>query len=166
MTYAEIEKTFSRSSAQSKQQKTKMENFNLCHTYWVCNYHVVWIHKYRKKKLFVAIRRDFGTVLHKLAEYRESRILEGHLMPDHVHILISILLKLSVVQVIGYMKGKRAIYITRNLGGRKRNFTGENFWARGYYVSTGGADEASVRAYIRSRRERERERRLEQLKLN
>lgn len=79
-------------------------------------------------------------------------------MPDHVHILISIPLKLSVVQVIGYMKGKRAIYIARNLGGRKRNFTGENFWARGYYVSTGGADEASVRAYIRSRRERERER--------
>ena len=141
-----------------------MENFSLCHTSWVCNYHVVWIPKYRKKKIFVAIRRELGSVLHKLAEQRESRILEGHLMPDHVHILISIPPKLSVSQVIGYMKGKSAIYIARNLGGRKRNFNGENFWARGYYVSTVGAEEAAVRAYIQNQEAEER--RLEQLELS
>ena len=112
----------------------------------------------------MAIRRELGSVLHKLAEQRESRILEGHLMPDHVHILISIPPKLSVSQVIGYMKGKSAIYIARNLGGRKRNFNGENFWARGYYVSTVGADEAAVRAYIQNQEAEER--RLEQLELS
>ena len=125
---------------------------------------MVWIPKYRKKKIFVAIRRELGTVLHKLAEQRESRILEGHLMPDHVHILISIPPKLSVAQVIGYMKGKSAIYIARNLGRRKRNFNGENFWTRGYYVSTVGADEAAVRAYIQ--KQEAEEKRLEQLELN
>lgn len=141
-----------------------MESFSLCHTSWVCKYHVVWIPKYRKKKIFVAIRSELGRVLHKLAEQRESEILEGHLMLDHVHILISIPPKRSVAQVIGYLKGKSAIYLARNLGGRKRNFRGENFWARGYYVSTVGADEAAVRAYIQTQEAEEK--RLEQLELN
>lgn len=89
-------------------------------------------------------------MLHELAGHKESRIVEGHLMPDHIHMCISIPPKYAVSNVVGYLKGKSAIQIARKYGGRSRNFTGENFWARGYYVSTVGLDEAMVRAYIRS----------------
>lgn len=101
-----------------------MEVQNLNHSTWVCNYHVVWIPKYRKKKIFKGIRTDLGIVLHKLAEQRESKILEGHLLADHVHMLISIPPKYSVSSVIGYIKGKSALYIARQYNGKKRNFGG------------------------------------------
>ena len=123
---------------------------SLAHTKWECKYHIVWIPKYRKKKLFGELRRELGSVLHELARHRESEILEGHLLVDHVHILIAIPPKYSVSQVVGYMKGKSAIHIARNFMGRQRNFTGEHFWARGYYVSTVGLDEAMLREYIQT----------------
>ena len=88
-------------------------------------------------------------VFRRLAEHKESRIEEGHLMPDHVHMLISIPPKYAVSQVVGYIKGKSAIHLARVYGERKRNFVGQHFWARGYFVSTVGRDEATVRAYIR-----------------
>jgi putative transposase len=136
---------------------------SLNHTKWECKYHVVFIPKYRKKVIFGKIRRHLGQVLRRLAEQRESRIEEGHLMADHVHMMISIPPKYSVSQVIGYIKGKSAIHIAREFAGRKRNFVGQHFWARGYFVSTVGRDEAVIREYIRHQEQEDR--RQEQLQL-
>ena len=137
---------------------------SLNHTKWECKYHVVFIPKYRKKAIYGGIRRELREVFHRLARQRESRVEEGHLMPDHVHMMISIPPKYSVSQVIGYIKGKSAIHIAREFAGRKRNYVGQHFWARGYFVSTVGRDEAVIRDYIR-RQERD-DRRQEQLRLN
>ena len=137
---------------------------SLRHTKWECKYHVVFIPKYRKKRIFGAIRRRLGDVFRGLAEQRESRIEEGHLMPDHVHMMISIPPKYSVARVIGYIKGKSAIHIAREFAGRTRNFVGQHFWARGYFVSTVGRDEAVVREYIRQQEAEDR--RLDQLRLH
>jgi len=136
---------------------------NLSHSRWECKYHIVWIPKYRKKKLFQGLRMELGEVFHALAKQKESKILEGSLRPDHVHILISIPPKLSVASVVGFLKGKSAIYIARSFMGKRRNFVGETFWARGYYVSTVGLDEVMIQHYIRNQ-ERE-DQRLDQLRL-
>ena len=136
---------------------------SLSHTKWECKYHVVFIPKYRKKVIFGQIRRYLGQVLRRLAEQRESRIEEGHLRVDHVHMMISIPPKYSVAQVIGYIKGKSAIHIAREFAGRKRNFVGQHFWARGYFVSTVGRGEAVIRDYIRQQEQEDI--RQEQLEL-
>jgi putative transposase len=136
---------------------------SLKHTKWECKYHVVWIPKYRKKSLYQGLRRYLGDLLKDLARQKECQILEGHLVSDHVHILISIPPKYSVSQAVGFIKGKSAIAIARNYMGRKKNFTGQSFWARGYYVSTVGKDEAAVREYIKHQEEEDR--RIEQLNL-
>ena len=122
---------------------------SLAHTKWDCKYHVVFIPKKRKKAIFGAIRKHLGKILHELADQKECKILEGHLMTDHVHMCISIPPKYSVSNVVGYIKGKSAISIARRFMGRSRNFGGESFWARGYFVSTVGLDEEMVKAYIR-----------------
>ena len=136
---------------------------NLNHAKWECKYHVVWIPKYRKKTLYVQLRRYLGETFRDLAQQRECDILEGHLLPDHVHVLISIPPKYSVSQVVGYLKGKSAIQIARTFMGRKKNFTGQHFWARGYFVSTVGTDEETVREYIRQQEQEEI--RLDQLSM-
>ncbi len=133
------------------------------HTRYDCKYHVVFIPKYRRKKIYGAIRRHLGEIFHELAKQKESRILEGHLKGGHVHMCISIPPKFAVSSEVGFMKGKSAISIARNFLGRKRNFTGESFWARGYFVSMVGLDEEVVREYIRHQ-EKEGQR-LEQLNL-
>ena len=144
--------------------ESSMNNYrSLNHTKWECQYHVVFIPKYRRKTLYGGLRHYLGDVLRRLAEQRESRVEEGHLLADHVHMLVSIPPKYSVAQVIGYIKGKSAIHIAREFAGRPRNFVGQHFWARGYYVSTVGQDERVVREYIQQQ-ERE-DRRLEQLRL-
>ncbi|MEL7085687.1 MAG: IS200/IS605 family transposase [Cyanobacteria bacterium J06597_1] len=135
----------------------------LNHTSWNCKYHIVFIPKRRKKVIFGQLRGHLGEMFHELARQKECQIVEGHLMPDHEHMCMSIPPKYAVSQVVGYMKGKSAIGIAREFMGRRRNFSGESFWARGYYVSTVGLDEEVVRAYIR-RQEKEEER-LEQLRL-
>ncbi len=122
---------------------------SLSHTKWDCKYHVVFIPKKRKKLIFGAIRKHLGEVLYELAGQKGCKILEGHLMSDHIHMCISIPPKYSVANVVGYLKGKSAISIARRFNGRSRNFGGENFWARGHFVSTVGLDEEMVRAYIR-----------------
>ena len=122
---------------------------SLSHTKWECKYHIVFIPKYRKKALYGALRQQLGDLLRQLAMQRESRIEEGHLMRDHVHMLVSIPPKYSVSQVVGYLKGKSAIHIARTFMGKPRNFTGESFWARGYFVSTVGRDEQQIREYIK-----------------
>ena len=122
----------------------------LNHSKWECKYHVVFIPKYRKKSLYKELRADLGSVFRELARRKESEIIEGHVMPDHVHMMISIPPKYAVAQVIGYIKGKSAIHIARTYQNRKQNFVGHHFWARGYYVSTVGRDEETVREYIRN----------------
>ena len=104
---------------------------SLNHTKWECKYHVVWIPKYRKKTLYGELRKYLGSTFRDLAIQRECRVIEGHLLPDHIHMLISIPPKHAVSQVIGYLKGKSAIQIARTYMGRKKNFTGQHFWARG-----------------------------------
>jgi len=136
---------------------------SLSHSRWECKYHVVFIPKYRRKTIFGQIRRDLGDVLRRLAEQKESRIEEGHVMADHVHMMISIPPKHAVSQVIGYIKGKSAIHIARTYGERKRSFVGHHFWARGYFVSTVGRDEEVIREYIRHQEHEDR--RIDQLKL-
>ena len=136
---------------------------SLSHTRWDCKYHVVFIPKKRKKWIFGVLRQHLGEIFRKLAKQKESQIVEGHLMGDHVHMCISIPPKLAVSHVVGYIKGKSAIAIARHFGGRSRNFTGEVFWARGYFVSTVGLDEAMVRAYIRNQEEEDE--RYDQMKL-
>ena len=136
---------------------------SLSHSRWECKYHVVWIPKYRRKTLYGELRKYLGQVFKDLAHSRESEIIEGHMMPDHVHMLISIPPKYSVAQVVGFIKGKSAIHIARNYLGHRRNFTGQQFWARGYHVSTVGRDEATIREYIRSQEKEDK--RLEQLSL-
>lgn len=134
---------------------------SLSHTKWECKYHVVWIPKYRKKSLYGELRRYLGSTFRELAMPRESRVIEGHLLPDHVHVLISIPPKYAVAQVVGYLKGKSAIHIARTYMGRKKNFTGQHFGARGYFVSTVGTDEETIREYIRQQEQEDR--RLDQM---
>lgn len=112
----------------------------LSHTTWDCKFHVVFIPKCRRKTLYFELRKRLGEVFHKLATQKESRIEEGHLMPDHVHMLISIPPKYAVSQVVGFIKGKSAIHLARVYGERRRNFVGQHFWARGYFVNTVGRD--------------------------
>ena len=123
----------------------------------------MFIPKYRKKTIFGQIRRDLGFVLRKLAQQKESRIEERHLMSDHVHMMISIPPKYAVSQVVGYIKGKSAIHIARRYAENRRNFVGQHFWARGYFVSTVGRDEEVIRNYIRHQEEVDR--RIDQLNL-
>ena len=124
---------------------------SLKHTRWECKYHVIFIPKWRKKQIYGSLRKELGKVLRELAQHKESKVEEGHLMQDHVHMLVSIPPKFSVAQVVGYIKGKSAIHIARTYMGKRQNFIGQNFWARGYFVSTAGRDEATVREYIRKR---------------
>ncbi len=135
----------------------------LKHTTWECKYHVVFIPKYRRKALYVQLRQDLGPVFRDLAEQKESKVEEGHLMPDHVHMLLSVPPKYSVSSVMGFIKGKSAIHIARVYAGRRRNFVGQHFWARGYWVSTVGKNEAAVRRYIREQEKEDQ--RLEQLEI-
>lgn len=135
---------------------------SLCHTVWDCKYHVVWIPKYRKKVLYGKLRQELGPIIKELARQKESDVVEGKLVVDHVHVLLSVPPKYAVAQVIGFIKGKSAIYVAR-MGGRKRNFVGENFWARGYMVSTIGFDEATTREYIRAQEEADK--RFDQMRL-
>lgn len=140
-----------------------MSEQSLSHTRWECKYHVVFIPKGRRRQLFGEIRRELGEVFRRLAEQRESRVEEGHLMPDHVHMMLSVPPKYAVSQVVGYVKGKSAIHIARTYGGKRRNFVGQHFWARGYFVSTVGRDEAVIREYIRNQEKEDA--RLDQLSL-
>ena len=141
-----------------------MDTFeSLNHSVWDCKYHVVFIPKCRRRTLYEELRRYLGEVFRKLAVQKDSRIEEGHLLPDHVHMLIAIPPKYAVAQVVGFIKGKSAIHLARVYGERKRNFVGQHFWARGYYVSTVGRDEAVIREYIK--KQEQEDTRLDQLGL-
>src|ERR1039458_2962911 len=129
---------------------------SLSHSKWEGKYHLGFIPKCRRKVLYGSLRKHLGEVFRRLAEQKESRIEEEDLQPDHVHMMISIPPKYAVAQGIGVIKGKRAIHLARVYGGRKQNFVGQSFWARGYFVSTVGRDEALVREYIRTQEEEDK----------
>ena len=139
----------------------KVESLN--HTKWEYKYHVVFIPKCRRRMLYAELRKPLIEVFRDLARQKESRIEEGHLMPDHVHMMLAIPPKYAVSQVVGYIKGKSAIHLARVYGERKRNFGGQHLWARGYFVSTVGRDEQMIREYIRNQEKVDE--RLEQMKL-
>ena len=136
---------------------------SLSHTLWECKYHVVWIPKYRRKAIYDQLRKYLGSIFKDLAVQKECKILEGHLRSDHVHVLISIPPKYAVSQVVGFIKGKSAIHIARNYMGHRKNFIGQHFWARGYFVSTVGRDEATVREYVK--KQEQEDRRIDQLNM-
>lgn len=133
------------------------------HVRWYCRYHIVFVPKYRKRQIFGRLRKDIGSILRELCGHKECEVVEGHALPDHIHMCVSVPPKLAVCDLIGYVKGKSAIRVHRDYLGRQRNFTGFHFWARGYCVSTVGLDEATVRKYIRDQEAEER--RQEQLHL-
>ena len=127
---------------------------SLSHVRWDCKYHVVFVPKYRKKSLYGKVRKRVGDILQDLCRQRGVELLEGHLMPDHVHMCLSVPPKYSVAFVVGFLKGKSAVRIHRGILQAKR-VTGLHFWARGYCVSTVGLDEATIREYIRDQEELE-----------
>lgn len=144
----------------TEEEVVMQEYQSLNHTKWDCKYHVVWIPKYRKKALYGSIKKQLAPVIRELARQKECEIVEGRLIADHVHMVISIPPKYAVAQVIVFMKGKSAIWVAR-MCGRKRNFTGQHFWARGYCVSTIGLDDETVRQYVK--RQENEDKKLDQL---
>jgi putative transposase len=136
---------------------------SLAHAKWECKYLVVWIPRYRPKALYTELRKYLRPVFRDLAQQRECTVEEGHLQLDHVHMLLSIPPKYAVAQIIGFIKGKSAIHIARSYLGRRQNFTGQHFWARGHYVSTVGRDEATIRQYIQ--KQEAEDQRLDQLEI-
>lgn len=141
-----------------------MEDYKkLSHTTWQCKYHVIFIPKYRRRKLYGVVRKELGAVFHRLAEHKSCRIEEGHVMPDHVHMLIEIPPKYAVSAVVGYIKGKSAIHVARHFMKRERNYAGQRLWARGYFVDSVGRDTEVIRRYIREQEAEDR--RLDQLEL-
>ena len=129
---------------------------SLSHVRWECKYHVVIIPKYRKKKLYGKFRQRVGEIIRDLCRQRGVELLEGHLMPDHIHMCLSVPPKFSIAFVIGFLKGKSAVLIHRKLLKTKRS-TGLHFWSRGYCVSTVGLDEETIRKYIREQEKAEKE---------
>ena len=134
-------------------EEVKQGYQSLSHSKWDCKYHIGFIPQKRRKALFGQVRRHLGEIFHALARQKECQILEGHLLPDHVHMCITIPPKYSVASVIGFLKGKSAIAVARQFSGKERNFIGEHLWVRGYAVSTVGFELEQVRQYIRDREE-------------
>ena len=123
---------------------------SLAHSKWDCTYHIVFVPKYRRKVLYGKIRKFLGPKFHELAAQRGCKIVEGHMVQDHVHMMIQIAPKLSVAETVGYIKGKSAIAVARQFGWRKKNFNGEKLWARGYAVSTVGFEKEKVQEYVKN----------------
>ena len=121
---------------------------SLAHTKWLCKYHIVFSPKYRRKIIFANIRESIGEILKDLCKYKGVEIIEGHLMPDHVHMLVSIPPKISVSSFMGYLKGKSSLMIFDKHANLKYKFGNRKFWAEGYFVSTVGLNEVTVKKYI------------------
>ncbi len=128
----------------------------LAHTVWECKYHVVWIPKYRRAVVYGKLRQDIGIILRRLCDYKGIEIVEATACCNHIHMCLSIPPKYSVSSIVGYLKGKSAIEIFERHSQLRQNFRGHHFWARGYYVSTVGLDEAKVRNYIKNQEEGDR----------
>jgi len=127
---------------------------SLSHVRWDCKYHVVIVPKYRKKVIYGKLKRQVGPILRRLCQQRGVELLEGHAMPDHIHMCLSVPPKFSIARMIGFLKGKSAVRIHRQLL-RERRMTGLSFWATGYCVSTVGLDEETIRRYIQEQEQLE-----------
>lgn len=136
---------------------------SLSHTKWKCKYHVVFVPKYRKKILYGNLRKHLGSIFHDLGKQKESTVESGVCCPDHVHMLLWIPPKFAVSSVVGYIKGKSAIYVARHFLGKARNYTGQHLWARGFFVSTVGIDDEIIRKYIHEQEVADK--RLDQMEL-
>jgi len=124
---------------------------SLAHTKWLCKYHIVFTPKYRRKIIYNQLRTDIRNIIKDLCKWKGVEILEGHMMADHVHLLLSIPPKYSVSEVMGYLKGKSAMMIFDRHSNLKYKFGNRHFWAEGYYVSTVGLNEATIAKYIREK---------------
>ncbi len=122
---------------------------SLAHTRWMCKYHIVFTPKYRRKIIYNKLRTDVTDIIKDLCKWKGVEIIEGHAMPDHIHLLVSIPPKLSVASFMGYLKGKSAMMIFDRHSNLKYKFGNRNFWSTGYYVSTVGFNEATIAKYIR-----------------
>jgi len=122
---------------------------SLAHTKWLCKYHIVFCPKYRRKIIYNKLRKDIQQIIRDLCKWKGVEILEGHMMPDHIHLLLSIPPKTSVSAFMGYLKGKSAMMIFDRNANLKYKFGNRQFWATGYYVSTVGLNEATIKKYIR-----------------
>jgi putative transposase len=123
---------------------------SLSHTVWECKYHIVWVPKKRRKIIFGKLRQELRTILKRLCEYKSVEVVEGTMCLDHIHMCLAIPPKYSVSTIVGYLKGKSAMILFEKYSRLKKNFRGHSFWARGYYVSTVGLDEAKIRKYIKN----------------
>ena len=122
---------------------------SLAHTKWLCKYHIVFCPKYRRKIIYNKLRKDIQQIIRDLCKWKRVEILEGHMMPGHIHLLLSIPPKTSVSAFMGYLKGKSAMMIFDRHSNLKYKFGNRQFWATGYYVSTVGLNEATIKKYIR-----------------
>lgn len=120
----------------------------LAHTRWMCKYHIVFIPKYRRKVIYNQLRKDISSYISTLCKYKGVEIVEGHMMPDHVHLILSIPPKMSVSSFMGYLKGKSSLMVFDNHANLKYKFGNRKFWAEGYYVSTVGLNEATIVKYV------------------
>lgn len=123
---------------------------SLSHAVWECKYHVVWVPKNRRKIIYGKLRQEVGTILRRLCEYKGIKIIEAKACVDHIHMCISVPPKYSISTIVGYLKGKSAMIVFEKYSRLKKNFKGQQFWARGYYVSTVGLDEGKIRKYIQN----------------
>ena len=126
-----------------------MDNTSIQHTRWNCTYHIVFIPKFRRKAIYNKLRKDIQTYIKDLCKWKGVEMIEGHMMPDHIHLLVEIPPKMSVSQFMGYLKGKSAMMIFNRHANLKYKFGNRNFWATGYYVSTVGLNTATIQKYIR-----------------
>ena len=124
------------------------KNYDLAHAKWMCKYHIVFTPKYRRKIIYNQLKSDIRDILKQLSSYKGVEILEGHLMPDHIHMLVSIPPKMSISSFMGYLKGKSALMIFDRHANLMYKFGNRHFWSEGYYVSTVGLNEATIKKYI------------------
>jgi len=128
---------------------------SLAHTKWMCKYHIVFAPKYRRKVIYNQTRKDIGQIMQELCKYKGVEIIEGHMMPDHIHMLLSIPPKYSISSVMGYLKGKSALMIFERHANLKYKYGNRHFWCEGYYVSTVGLNEETIKKYIAEQEQRD-----------
>ena len=127
------------------------------HVKWDCKYHVVIVPKYRRRKFYGSLRVEIGKILHELCRQKEIELVKGNALPDHIHLLLSVPPKYSIANTVGFLKGKSAIRINRDLRKVKGSLYGRAFWSRGYCVSTVGLDEAMIKKYIQNQEKHDRD---------
>ncbi|MBQ6949234.1 MAG: IS200/IS605 family transposase [Firmicutes bacterium] len=128
---------------------------SLAHTKWMCKYHIIYTPKYRRKIVYNQYRESLVEITKQLCKYKGVEILEGHMMPDHVHLVVSIPPKISVSSFMGYLKGKSALMMFEKHSNLKYKFGNRHFWAEGYYVSTVGLNEETIRKYVRDQEKKD-----------